>query len=113
MLPTAKKLTLSLLATITLKVVTFHVYAPFSVLLPFFKCILEISFCEGAQHYLRLCLDHLSCVKMVAFQFYLQLRKQKSRRDQVRSVGWVGTTVMLFLVKKSVKVKESCQHLIS
>jgi hypothetical protein len=45
-----QKLTLGLLATITLEVVPFHVYAPLSALLPFLKCILEVVFCEGAQH---------------------------------------------------------------
>jgi hypothetical protein len=59
-----------------------------------FKCILEVVFCEGVQHRLRFCLDHLSCVKMAAFQFYRQSEKQKS------NVGG-GTTVMLILVKNS------------
>jgi hypothetical protein len=40
-------------------------------------------FCEGVQHRLRFCLDHPNCVKMAAFYFYLQSRKQ-------RKVGWVG-----------------------
>jgi hypothetical protein len=43
------------LATITLKVVPFRMYAPFPALLPFFKCILEIVFCEGVQHCLQFC----------------------------------------------------------
>jgi hypothetical protein len=42
-----------------------------------------IVFCYGVQHRLQFCLDHLSCVKMAAFQFYLQPRKK-------RKVGWVG-----------------------
>jgi hypothetical protein len=41
-----KKLILDLLATITLKAIPFHPYTPFSELLPFFKCILEVVFCE-------------------------------------------------------------------
>jgi hypothetical protein len=36
-------------------------------------------FCEGDQHCLRFCLHHLSCVKMAAFQLYLQSGKQKRR----------------------------------
>jgi hypothetical protein len=32
-----------------LKVVPFHMYAPFPTLLQFFKCILKFMFCEGAQ----------------------------------------------------------------
>jgi hypothetical protein len=35
-MPSGQKLTLGLLATITLDVVPFQVYAPFSALLPFF-----------------------------------------------------------------------------
>jgi hypothetical protein len=46
MLPSCQKLILGLLATI----VPFCVYVPFSVLLTYFKCILEFVFCEGAQH---------------------------------------------------------------
>jgi hypothetical protein len=45
-----QKLTLGLLAaaaTITLEVVSFRAYSPFPALLPFFKCILEVVFCEG------------------------------------------------------------------
>jgi hypothetical protein len=34
-------------------------------------------FCEGVQHRLRFCLDHVSCVKMAAFQFYFQSGKQR------------------------------------
>jgi hypothetical protein len=45
-------------------VITIRAYAPFPALLPFFKCILEVVFCEGVQHRLRFCLDHLSCVEM-------------------------------------------------
>jgi hypothetical protein len=36
-------------------------------------------FCEGVQHFLWFCLDHLSCVRMAAFQFYVQLREEKNR----------------------------------
>jgi hypothetical protein len=44
-LPSGQKLTLGLLVTITLKAAPFHKYVPFSALLPFFKCILEVVFC--------------------------------------------------------------------
>jgi hypothetical protein len=74
-MPFGQKLTLGLLAIITLEEVPFRAYAPFSVLQPFFTCILEIVFCEGFQHRLRFCLDHLNCVKLVAFQFYFQSAK--------------------------------------
>jgi hypothetical protein len=56
---------MGLLATITLEVVTFYLYAPFPALLPFLKCILEVVFCEGVQHCLQFCLDHLSCVSFI------------------------------------------------
>jgi hypothetical protein len=82
-LQSCQKLTLSLLATITLKAVLLCAYALFPVLLPFFKCILEVVFCESVLHCLRLCLDHISCVKIAAFQLYLQSGNQ-------RKVGWVG-----------------------
>jgi hypothetical protein len=72
-----------LAATTTLEVVPFCAYAPIQALLPFFKHILEVVLCEGVRHRLRFCLNHLSCVKMAAFQFYLQSGKQ-------RRVGWVG-----------------------
>jgi hypothetical protein len=55
----------------------------------FLKCILEIVFCEGVQLRLRLCLDHLNCVKMAVVQFYLQSEKQKSTvcvRDDTRVI---------------------------
>jgi hypothetical protein len=73
MLPSGQKLTLGLLATIALEIVPFLTYAPFPALLPFFKCILEVVFCEGVQHRLRFCLLHLGSIKMAAFHFYLQL----------------------------------------
>jgi hypothetical protein len=34
-------------------------------------------FCDGVQHHLRFCLDHISCVNTAVFQFYLQSGKQK------------------------------------
>jgi hypothetical protein len=73
---------MGLLDTITIEVVSFRACAPFPVLLPFFKCILQVVFCEGLQHRMRFCLDHHSCIKMAAFQSYLQSGKQKK-------VGWV------------------------
>jgi hypothetical protein len=87
------ELTFWLLATITLKVVPFYVYAPFPALLPFLKSILYVVFCEGVQHCMKFCLDHLNFVKIAAFQCYLQSGKQ-------RKVGW------LFLIKHSLVKKE-------
>jgi hypothetical protein len=98
-LSSGEKLTLGLLATITLDLDTFRAYAPFPVLLPFLKCILEVMFCEGVQHRLRFCLDHLNCVKMGVFQFYLQSEKQKK-------VRWVGDDSYVVLVKNSLVLKE-------
>jgi hypothetical protein len=92
-LPSGQKLTLGLLAIITLEVDPFCTYAPFPVLLPFFKFHLEIVFCEGVQHHLQFCLDHLSCVKMAAFQFYLQSGKQTK-------VGCMGHDSHIFFGKK-------------
>jgi hypothetical protein len=51
-------------------------------------------FCEGVQHRLQSCLDQLSCVRMAVFRLYLQSGKR-------RKLGWMGTTVMLFLLKNS------------
>jgi hypothetical protein len=42
-----------------------------------FKSMLGVVFCEGVQHRLRFCLDHLNCVKMAFFQFYFQSGKQR------------------------------------
>jgi hypothetical protein len=67
-LPSSQKLTLGLLATITLQVALFHSYEPSPVLLPVFKSILEVVFCKGVKHCLRFCLDHLNCDKMAEFQ---------------------------------------------
>jgi hypothetical protein len=89
---------MGLLATITLKAVPFRAYAPFPALLPFCKCILEVVFREGVQHSLRFCLKHLSCVKMAAFQFYLQSGKQRNVAEE--KGGWWAT--VMFLVKKEV-----------
>jgi hypothetical protein len=69
------KLTLGVLATIALEVVPFRAYVPIPALLKLFKCILEGVLCERVQHCLSLCLDHLNCVKMTAFPFYLQSGK--------------------------------------
>jgi hypothetical protein len=41
---------------------------------------LEVVFWDDVQHCLRFCLDHLSCVKMAAFQFYLHSGKQRKAR---------------------------------
>jgi hypothetical protein len=50
---------------------------PFPSASAIFKCILEVMFCEGVRHLLRFFLDHLSCVNMAAFQFYLQSGRQR------------------------------------
>jgi hypothetical protein len=97
-LSSGQKLTLVLLATITLEVVPFRACAPFPAPLPFFKCILEVVICEGVQHLLRFRLDHLNFVKMTAFQFYLKSRKR-------REVWWIGDHIHVafgHLVKKEV-----------
>jgi hypothetical protein len=83
MVLSGQKLTLDLLATITLEVVPFRAYAPFPPILPFLNCILEVVFCDDVQHRIRFCPQHLNCVNMAAFQFYLQSGKQKK-------VGGVG-----------------------
>jgi hypothetical protein len=49
--------------------------------MPFFKCIFEVMFSEGAQHRLQFCLDRLICVKMLAFSFSFKWGNRK--------VGWV------------------------
>jgi hypothetical protein len=64
MLSSGQKLTLGLLDIITLRVVPFHVHAPFPALLPFFKCILEVVFCKGVQHRQSFCFDHFNYVEM-------------------------------------------------
>jgi hypothetical protein len=71
-LRSAQKLTL---VTITLEIVPFCTYAPFPVLLPFFKCILEVVFCEGVQHHLWFCLNHLNCTKVAGNREKLQRAK--------------------------------------
>jgi hypothetical protein len=43
----------------------------------FFKRILEVKFYEGLSMWF--CLDHLSCDKMAASQFYLKSGNQESR----------------------------------
>jgi hypothetical protein len=70
---------LGLLTTITLEVDPFSIYALFSVLLPFLKCILEAVLCEGVQYRLWFCLNHLFfCVKVGVFSFiFNQGNKEK------------------------------------
>jgi hypothetical protein len=101
MLTSSHKQTLSLLATVTLEVVPFRAYAPFPELLPFFKCILEVVFCGSVQHRPPFCLNHVSCVKMAVFQFYLQWRNRKVAGDQVRWVRWVGDDSPVVFGKKN------------
>jgi hypothetical protein len=78
-MPSDKKLTVGILATFALEIVPFCANAPFPVLLPYFKRILDVLSREDVHHCLSFCLDHLSYVKMVAVQFYLQLGKQKCK----------------------------------
>jgi hypothetical protein len=80
--------------------VPFCAHASFQVLLPFFKCILEVFLCEGVQHCLLFFLDHLSCVKMAPFNSYLQLEKERKLR-------WVGDDSHVFCKKKIPGEKES------
>jgi hypothetical protein len=96
-LSSGQKLTFGQLATITFEVVLFHMYSWLTALLPLFKCILEVLFCDSVQHCLKFCLDRLNCFKMVA----IQLGKQrKVVGEQVWRVGWVGMGVIWFLVQK-------------
>jgi hypothetical protein len=92
-LPSGQKLTLSLLAIIALEVVPFRAYAPFPARLPFLNASLEVVFCEGVQHRLQFCLDHLIYIKMAALHFHLQSVKQKSKMS-------MGRQSCCFLVKK-------------
>jgi hypothetical protein len=87
------------LAIIAFEVVPIRAYALFSALLPFFKCILEVVFCEGIQHFLRFCPCHFSCVRMAAFQFCLQSEKQKSMVGE-------GGTLLLFFIRNSLVKNE-------
>jgi hypothetical protein len=48
-LRSGEKLTSSLLASITLEIAPFRVYALFLVLLPVLKCSVEEVFCEGGE----------------------------------------------------------------
>jgi hypothetical protein len=57
------------------------------MLLPFFKCILEVVFCEGDSASIT------SIVKMAAFQFHLQSEKQ-------RKVVWLGDDSHVVFGKK-------------
>jgi hypothetical protein len=46
-----QKVTLGLLATISLEIAPFpHMYVSFPELLPYFKCILEVVFCHSVQY---------------------------------------------------------------
>jgi hypothetical protein len=56
--------------------------------------ILEVVLCECVQHRLRFWLDHLICVKMSTFQFYVQSGKQ----GKIGCVGGVHSCCIL--VKK-------------
>jgi hypothetical protein len=64
------------------------------------KCFLKVVFCEAVQHRLRFRLDHLNCVKMAAFLFYLQSGKY-------RKVVLVVDDSHFFFVTNSL-VKKKC-----
>jgi hypothetical protein len=66
-----QKLTVGLLATITL---TSSVRSASAIL----KCILEVVFCEAVQHRPNSLLCHLNLCQNGCFQLYLQSGKQKS-----------------------------------
>jgi hypothetical protein len=80
--------------------VPFRAYAQFLALLPFLNASCKSCSVEGVQHRLRFCLHHLSCVEMMAFSSIF------SREN--RQVRWLGTTVMLVLVRNSL-VKNKCE----
>jgi hypothetical protein len=73
----------------------FSSHAPFPALLPFFKCVLEVAFCEAVLHRPRFCL------KMVAFQFYLQWRGK---------VWWVGDDSHVDFGNKKPLVKKEVSY---
>jgi hypothetical protein len=59
----------------------------------------EIVICEAVQHRLRFCLDRVNCVKMAAFQLYLQSENQ-------RKVGRMGDGSHVVFGKKKSLVKK-------
>jgi hypothetical protein len=73
-----------LLATITLEVAPFHVYALLPALLTFFKCV-PPQLCQNGD----------------VSVFCSMGETEKSQGGQVRRVGGGGVTVILFLVKNS------------
>jgi hypothetical protein len=72
---------LGLLATTALEVVLFRKDALFPALPSFFKCILEVVFCEGVQHCLQFFLYYLNC-QNGSLSVVSSIGKQ-------RKVGWV------------------------
>jgi hypothetical protein len=89
---------LDLPTAITLKVAPFQTYAPFPALLKFLKCILQVVFCEGVQHCLQFCLNHLSCVEMVVSSAG---ETEKLQGAKLGEQGVWEMTVMLFMIKNS------------
>jgi hypothetical protein len=53
---------------------------------------MEVVFCEGLQHRMRFCLDHLSCARMAVAQFIFN--------QENRKLGLVGDYNHCFFVKK-------------
>jgi hypothetical protein len=56
-------------------------------------------FCDGVQHRLQFCLNHLICVKMATFKFYLP--------EKQRKVGLVGDDSRVVLGQKFPDEKRS------
>jgi hypothetical protein len=63
--------------------------------LPFFKCILDVVFCEGVQHCLWFFLSHLNYVKLAGY-----------RKITMGQVGWLGDGAHDILVKNTIVKKE-------
>jgi hypothetical protein len=97
-MPSGQKLPLVLLATITLKVVP-------SARMHHYQCFCHFlnAFCKSCSvRVFSTACDSVSITSM----FENDRKQRKVTGDQVRWVGWVGTTVMLFLVKNSLLEKE-------
>jgi hypothetical protein len=101
MLSSCLKLALDLLATITLRVIHFFMYALFPMLLPLFECNLKVASCESVQH----CLWFLSQSPQLCQNNFLgALSSTKGKRENLQGSSQAnrmsgGPTVMLFLVK--------------
>jgi hypothetical protein len=97
LLPSDQKLTLSLLATVTLEVVPFLAYASFPMLPTFFKCILGVVFYEVVKRRVQFSFDHFNCVKMAV---------STSIWETEKSMVGGGLAVILALAKHLLMKKE-------